>query len=419
MSVAAALMGLVVASVLVIGMMRPYREQRIVIGAIVLVVLALCVVSYTNVYILALPGGESDAKLFNKYAVELLRQGQWPDVSIGTQVYLWILTGFYRLLDPRPAVSEYLLIGQSLSIVVATATLVFINRIAENLGIASGYWRAGVVVVAGLLPVFLLHNALTLREPYQLLGLVMGVYCVLRALDQPTMQLWLCAAAGLFFMGVFHHVLLGVSFVLIGVGVLMPYLSRPATRQGYTIAAVLVVVLGAMAYVTVNVVPATKGNDYVKDIRGKGGLIEAIKGYRGEVEGAQPRTSYSVPIDSSSVVGTAKGLAANYWLYLTEPLWRAPERTADLVPRASSGFRLAMLGLVMWFLIFKSKAHPKILFLGLSYVVITMVWSLGTTNYGQAFRHHSLSDWLLVLMVAYILQCGFGYGRPRSPEDIR
>jgi len=34
------------------------------------------------------------------------------------------------------------------------------------------------------------------------------------------------------------------------------------------------------------------------------------------------------------------------------------------------------------------------------YLLMTMVWSLGTTNYGQAIRHHILSNWLLIVLAA-------------------
>lgn len=416
METAIGVTGFAAISIVLIGTIKPYREYQLLIGSMILVLLAMHGVSFMNVYVATLPGAESDAKQFSKYAVEMLRNGSWPDVSIGTQAYLFMLTAVYRVFGENHHVSEYMMIGQGLSIIAATANLIVIDRIASHLGVESVRWRAGVVLTTGLFPVFLLHNALTFREPFQLLGLVFGVYCVLRGIDEARVRWLFGALAGLLFMGIFHHVLLGVSFILIGSAVILVYGGRCIDRWGYSTIALLVLMIGSLGYLALTNVPATKGNDYVKEIREKGGVIEAIKDYRKEVEGERPRTSYSVPIDSSTVLATARGLAANYWLYLTAPLWRAPERMADLVPQVCSGFRLLMLGVVMWFFSFRKRAHPKILFLGLSYVVITTVWSLGTTNYGQAFRHHSLSDWLLILMVAYIVRCGRSYVPPPNRE---
>lgn len=415
MSVAAGITGLAIAGIMIVSTIRPYRGQGPVIVAVMLVLLALCAVSYVNVYVVALPGGEADAKLFNKYAVELLRHDNWPDVSIGTQAYLWILTSFYSVFESDPNLRQYLLVGQCLSIVAASGTLVFIDRIAVNLGIQRVYWRASVLLVSGLLPVFLLHNALTLREPYQLLGLAMGVYFTLKAVEERRMFWLCCAAAGFLFMGVFHHVLLGLSFVLIGLAVLVSFGRRTASRCGYSTAAILVISVGVLGYIVLTVVPATKGNDYVKDIWLEGGVMEAIENYRGEVESESPRTSYSVSMDSGSPIATAKALTLNYWLYLSAPLGRAPDRAADLVPIASSGIRVVMLGFVAWSLLFGGCVNRKVLFCALTYLLVTAVWSLGTTNYGQAFRHHVLSDWLLVVMCVY----AWRFGRNKESTEVQ
>jgi len=37
------------------------------------------------------------------------------------------------------------------------------------------------------------------------------------------------------------------------------------------------------------------------------------------------------------------------------------------------------------------------------YLLMTFIWSLGTTNYGQAIRHHVLSNWLLIVLLASCL----------------
>jgi hypothetical protein len=34
---------------------------------------------------------------------------------------------------------------------------------------------------------------------------------------------------------------------------------------------------------------------------------------------------------------------------------------------------------------------------------LSFTWSIGTTNHGQAFRHHVMTDWILILTtVVYV-----------------
>ena len=44
------------------------------------------------------------------------------------------------------------------------------------------------------------------------------------------------------------------------------------------------------------------------------------------------------------------------------------------------------------------------------YFVVTATWSLGTTNYGQAFRHNSITDWILAMVLVIGINTVF-YGK--------
>lgn len=391
------LVGYALICVLLAGIVRPYRDQKAILVSVILVVLALHAVSFINVFVVTLPGAESDAKLFHQRAVEFVRKDNWPQVSIGTQTYHFILTGLYRLFG------EYQFLGQGLSILAATGTLICTNRIAQCLGMDNEYWPAGIVLAVGFAPTFLLHNALILREPFELLGFAMGIFFVLKTLSEPRPIWFLGAAAGFLFMGVFHHVLLGVGFVLIGGSVVFLYGRSAAHVRGYGIVIAGVVAIGVAGYLTVIYAPATSGNDYVKEIRERGGIVGAIQNYRNEIERESPRTSYNVAIDSSSIMQTAKGLTLNYWNYLSRPGLGDLDRAADIVPFLSSLLRILLIAAVAWFLLFRRPVNQNLLYCAFAYFLVTAVWSLGTTNYGQAFRHHSQTDWLAITMAAYAL----------------
>jgi ABC-type iron transport system FetAB permease component len=69
----------------------------------------------------------------------------------------------------------------------------------------------------------------------------------------------------------------------------------------------------------------------------------------------------------------------------------------DLVVFFESVFRaLLIIGFIVNY--YKSSNKSNLLLLFIVYLSLTLFWSIATTNYGQAIRHHVLSGWIIILI---------------------
>lgn len=391
----AACLGL--ASFLPVYLLYRWREPFGVQVSLGIVILALHAVSLANVFAGTLPGAHWDAETFHSAAAKMAALGTWPEVSMGTKFYELILTATYRVFG------AHLLVGQSLSVVAAASTLVLIDRVAVSVGMQDARIRSAIILVSGLYPAFLYHGALTFREPYELLGLVVGTYFVLNMFQKFS---WTCVAGaigGFLFMGLFHHVLLGICIVLICLFVLLLYSPKLGNVRGTASLAGLMLLISATGYVVITNIPITLENNYVKEIRKEHGIINAIARYRASIERVQPRTSFGLTVQADSVSGFASSAAMNYWYYLARPFMSDLRRVGDVVPFAGSVVRLVLLAGLLWLVLSRRAFNRNLAYCLGMYLIVTGVWSLGTTNYGQAFRHHSLTDWLAVFMLGYAM----------------
>ena len=88
----------------------------------------------------------------------------------------------------------------------------------------------------------------------------------------------------------------------------------------------------------------------------------------------------------------------SYVYYLLGPSVISIDKPIDIVPAINALGRLIVLVFLV-ILIFKKVPMPSsILYLMIVYFFVTFLWSIGTTNFGQAFRHNSLTDWILALV---------------------
>lgn len=398
---------LILAGLLLIVLVHPRCSRKDVMVVFLVVVGALHAVSFVNVFSGPLPGAQWDARTFHHHAAQFAEAGQWPVLSIGTMVYEYILTGAYRLLG------SHMLVGQSLSVLLATLALITVSAITVNLGVVDSRVRAGIILGVGLYPTFLYQNALTFREPYELLGLVLGVFFVLKALEEYKWRWVVGAVSSFVFMGLFHHVLLGICVLLICIFVVLLYAPGMKSKRNYATVTILVAMITGVGYVAITNIPITLENDYIKKIRREQGLVEAIVQYRSSIESRDPRTSYDPGLDESSGPGLALAVANNYWNYLARPYISDLESAVDIIPFASSWVRVALLAFLLCVAMSRRRLDRRIVFCACVYLVVTTVWSLGTTNYGQAFRHHALTDWLLVVMAGHAVRSWTGFAAPR------
>lgn len=97
--------------------------------------------------------------------------------------------------------------------------------------------------------------------------------------------------------------------------------------------------------------------------------------------------------------GTALwSLAKNYVYYLFGPFLDFRFNINYLVMAWDSIVRLAGLTAIGVLLVTRRATLPVLVLLGF-YITMTITWSIGTTNSGQAFRHHMLTQWVMFIFI--------------------
>lgn len=377
------------ASFAVTGMDRHLRGDRMSLAAVWAGLVAHHGASLVNVYLRVLPGAEHDAATFHTYARHIVNKGDWPALTIGSDFYESFLSLFYRMGG------NSLLLGQSLSVLAfALACLVF-ARVIDLTGV--NRYRPWLLLLFGLLPSAVILGSVTLREPFELLLFMLGAYGGLRAFCRPVW--WsapLCIAA-LLAMGFFHQLLL--IYGAIAAFAMCAALSLRGgmgwTRRLAVVAGVAVVVAAGIS--VMKSVDTPMGDDYLRMVRS--GVIEAVVEYRKDVDAKGPRTAFNVEIDDSSHTKFAQGVVLTYAYYIGAPFPWQVAGLLDAYAALEAMLRVMLLAAALAALwqARRNRFWPVLILMGL-FFSMTFMWALGTTNYGQAIRHHLLSNWIIIIV---------------------
>jgi len=342
--------------------------------------------SVYNGFVSRLPGAEMDAKAFHGYASEHIQQGHPLQWSMGAEFYENLLGYLYAFGG------DSVLLGQSLSVLAfALACLVFV-RFLELL--AADRYAPWLLAVFGLLPSAVVFESVTLREPFQLLLFMTGAYAGSRVLVRPAW--WAAPACLISFlgMGFFHQLLLVYAVFAAGLLLAMAWSSGRLSRlQKIAVAgAVGVALVAGTAFVrTIETAP---GDDYIAMM--SSGPVRTLVEYREDIDRLEPRTAFAAELDATSPAAFVGSAALVYLHYTAAPFPWAVENLLDLYASMESLLRLVLLAAAaaaLWHNI--GSKRRLLLFPILLYLSMTLLWALGTTNHGQALRHHLLTNWIL------------------------
>ncbi len=367
-----------------------YRSKRLLAAYLAFVCLHHAL-SIVNVVWSGLPGADLDAHYFHLTAARALEHGDIPTVTVGTGFYEWVLYGLYWIFGSGK------LLAQSLSVMLTSLTCVVVVQIARQVG--STFPAPWLVVLLALFPSLLFFTTLTFREVYQLLGLAASCFFLFRSL-QSQRVIWLAPMfISLLFMGLFHHVLLAMGMFLFAVALSVFLVLKLRSFRAAVLSIGMTVFLVSIAGAAIVwKIPASSGNDYVEMLQHSGSIKQMIQIYRDAVDSANPRTSYGFSVETTSVSGIVSGLVRSYANYLTGPWIGEVNRFIDIAPFVSSLLRT--LGIVcLLVMLVTGRMNLELWYLFFVFVTITFMWSVGTTNIGQAFRHNSITDWIPALWI--------------------
>jgi len=144
------------------------------------------------------------------------------------------------------------------------------------------------------------------------------------------------------------------------------------------------------------------------------GLGAAVQIYQEGTMALEQRASYRTDIEINGLGGLILSLPSFLFQYLFEPMPWKISSIVDVVAVLENMLRFWLIWNALKYLVGSYLNKPMfvahnafgyercILFIFLSYLLIESIWSLGTSNWGTASRHHLPSLGLLLVM-------GFAY----------
>jgi len=351
------------------------------------------IAAFLNAYILKhnLIGAHHDAFTFQRVAQITAINEEWV-FKIGGFFYTEFLGAIYRWFG----VSHFL--GEQLSILAFAFSCILFIKIQDQLGVVR--YRICSLFAFGVLPTMILLGSITMRESYQLLFFMLSVHLGI------TMQLKgkfnayfiLCVLSALA-MACFHDVLIVYSVlmvVLFFVWDLRPSAYSWRIKKLHLLA--VVVVPSLLACVMVFSETSVPGNFVIKKLMNNE-LWGVVIGFRNGTMLDAGRASYGIILDNSSLFTIIYSSLKMYMYYMFMPFPWHVIKIVDVYAACESFMRMTLIyfALKHWRNAYGVTKRAVSLLLIL-YFIMTIMWAVGTTNYGTALRHHMLTWWILALL---------------------
>ena len=359
-------------------------------------------------------GSSDDALGFHLLAADF-SQNLVIDVFVITHIYLYILGIFYFIT------TDSLFLGSALSALGWLASAFILIRIMRILSFKmSDQWRVMLIYV--LIPTSLMYTSVTLREPFQLLFINLAFYAALKIYFHRSNAHWLVLFLAVVGMGSLHGALLAFGIFIIA-GTL--FLSTSRNRKGISFTKFILVtpiVILCLFYGFELFMSLTSYGDRLDD-----GLSAAVQVYQeGTLSDAyDARANYRTEvIDANGLGGFILSLPYFLFQYLFEPMPWKISSIIDVIALLENMLRFWLIWNALKYLVGTYLNKPMFvahnafgnrrfyLFIFLSYLLIESLWSLGTSNWGTASRHHVPSLGLLLVV-------GFVYRNVVSPKYNR
>ena len=367
------------------------------------------VIAFVNGFVGPTYGSSDDALGFHLIAAEI-SQNLVFDVFVLGYIYPYILGFFYFIT------TDSLFLGSALSALAWLASAFILLRIMRILSFKmSNQWR--VMLIYALIPSLLMYTSVTLREPFQLLFVNLALYAALKIYFHRSIAHWLVLFLAAVGMGALHGVLLA-SGIFIIVGTLFLLTSR--NRKGVSFTKVVLVTPIVILCLFYGFLLFTSVSHAMED-----GLSVAVQTYQlGTLSVVEQRANYRTDIEIDGLGGLILSLPTFLFQYLFEPMpWKIGSMV-DVIALLENMLRFWLIWNALKYLVGSYLNKPMfvahnyfgyercILFIFLSYLIMETLWSLGTSNWGTASRHHLPS--LGLLLVA-----SFAYRNVISPKYNR
>jgi len=324
-------------------------------------------------------GADSDAIGYFIKATEYSFNLEFNEFVMG-ELYAYALGVLFYLITPS------VFLGSILSCFAWLISALILKRTFEILEIKN---QSGAMMVYALLPSSIMFTSVTLRESFQLLFVNVAIYSILLIVVKSQLRYFLSLILSVIGMGILHGALLAFGFCLFFAFIgSYNHLRNKKTSALAVSINVLIVAAGFILLLLVMDSISYQLDD---------GLGESIRAYQTGAIGMDGRANYKTSISEESW-GLIFTIPYTLFQYLFEPM---PWRVASPVDFIVLGENMVKGYLIFLSLrVFRSQSSRFAQlhrFLFLAWIVMSLIWSFGTVNWGTASRHHIPALGLLLL----------------------
>lgn len=376
------------ASFAAVPLLLSFRLRRRLVLAVWGTLIFHHVVSIFNAYISVIQGADVDAEKFHSAAAAISVVGGW-DFGLGARFYSTFLAFAYSLGGP----SQFF--GQETSVLAYALSCVVLVRMLELLKIERH--QVACILVFGLHPALAIFTSVTLRESWQILFFMQSVYCLLRfrLSAQPGSLLWGLLGAAL--MGCLHNGLIVYALFLVP----LTLFSRLGIRTALTLPRTLGIAMTGTVAAVLAAAALTGSLPYTPSLErlSEGEAMEYASTYR-ERGGKGARAEYDAKLDATSPVAFAVSLPVVYVYYVLAPFPWQIRTGMDIIAALDAWLRVLLLFFALYAIWAPPSGIPPGIprFLIILYFSMSVLWAMGTINYGTAMRHHIVPFWILVVL---------------------
>ena len=320
------------------------------------------------------PGSHLDANSFHLNAEEKYSSIS-NEIGIGAFFYEYLLTLLYKVSEPSRV------IGAQFSILFFTFAALGFCRIYAI--IHNGRINALPYFIFMLLPSSILHTAITLRESLQLFGVIFLTYgVVISSKKINSFKGNVISVISGIFTAFLHHAL----FIFVFSAWLRSLYKSKINFFKLGLLAVFIL-LGFITMLN----PPVALNRLINQ-----GIIQAIIDYQGGAP-ELARTTYKHLIPNESAVDYFLIIPRSIFYYIIMPLPQYVSSPIDIYALFESFFRIYLIYFIIRYRQYTLREEEQKILWHL-YLLMTVLWSVGTVNYGTAIRHHILDMWFLYIL---------------------
>lgn len=333
-------------------------------------------------------GAEADASTFHLKAVDFAKAAVINDFS-PAEIYTYFLGSIYYFA------TDSLFLGSLLSCVIWLISARLLMKIMNQLSFGLSM-RFRVMLIYALLPSAILFTSVTLREPYQLLFVNLAIYSILEITLNKSNAHWLLLFCAVVAAGLLHATLFAFGLFLLACPLLYSLFY-----SGKTISVLAMIFLSLLLAIIIYY-----GYSLLSSLTRynlEEGLTIAIESYQRGGLGYldEARAFYKTSVEIDGPLDLLIFVPVSLFQYLFEPM---PWRIAAMVDIELFLENTLRLWLIWCAWVGLRNTHDRrrnvVSLLFLLYLVIEMIWSLGTINWGTAVRHH-IPGMGILLVVAF------------------